>query len=80
MTQKRIRDVGIYNGLFACLRERPMTMTEIAERVLHDSEAVCVGRVALRLESLIASDIVVPMVVKGKLFFRLNEIKAQKVI
>lgn len=79
MKPQRTADMVLWAGIFGCLKERPMTMTEMAERILHSTDACGVGRIAVRIESMIHGGMVIPMVVKGSLFFRLNEIKQGKV-
>lgn len=78
MVHNRITEIEIWAGIFACLRERPMSMTEMAQKIMNLNSACSVGRVAIRIEAMMKGDMVAPMVAKGILFFRLNEIKERK--
>jgi len=72
MKQERTTQAEMWGGIFRCLNERPMTMSEMSEKILDDKSAGGVGRVAVRIEEMIKGGLVTPMLTKGLLMFRLE--------
>ena len=79
MTKKRHSEADLSREVLLSLRDGPMTVHEIASKTLSGNDACNCGRVFVRLEVFLACDIVSPMVLKGQLFWKLNNVKTGKV-